>query len=232
MYISLKSLENFKTLTTDNKELRFVDLLIDPNTDKSVAIVFKNTNSFNYLEFNIPIYKLKYSSESEPLQLELRYSDLENYISNYNGFLIQPSPQFEPMYIEYLDSYEFKSENNLALNEDKLISIKDFLKLKIECLNEKFGKMSDIFLGPEDFSLQYFTVGTIAGFRKRYFWLPYQLIERIDWDHYLAYLNVTKDVVMSSPQLQHQSIISERINNLIDSYIKKTERFDKDGFLQ
>jgi hypothetical protein len=231
MYISLKSLENFKILTTDNRELRFIDLLIDQNTNKSAAIVVKNTNSFNYLEFNIPIYKLKYS-EREPLQIDLRYSELENFITNYNGFLIQPSPQFEPMYIEYLDSYEFKSENSLTLTEDKLISIKDFLKLKIECLNEKFGKISDLFLAPEDFSLQYFTVGTTIGFRKRSFWLSYELIERIDWDHHLAYLNVTKEAVMNSPQIQQQSIISERINNIIDSYIKKTERFDKDGFLQ
>lgn len=232
MYLSLKFLEKIKIFSTDNRELKFVDLLIDPNKNRSVAIVLKNTNSFNYLEFNIPINKLSYEAENEPLQLNLRYSELENYITNYNGFLIQPFPQFEPMYIEYIDSYEFKPENNLALTEDMLISVKDFLKLKIECLDDKFGKISDVFIEPQEFSFCYFTVNISSGFRKRWHWLSFELIERIDWDHNLAYLNTTKESVMRSPQIQRQSFFSERINNIIDSYIKKTEGFDKDGFLQ
>ncbi len=219
MLINAKSLSSMPVISSDRIKYDYIDSKITEDGRCIESLIVRGQSLLDLCEYSVPTSFIKVIIPSEGIYLDAPSAQIEDWMMTS-----APSRHRYSSFSGIGEDYE-TTHGVWDRMEDRQLSnyfsFNDFCNFKIDCLDEKLGKVRDIFFHPVLFTIFYFSVSTRWGIGRKIVFITSKCIEKLDWAQKSCYLSVVKRDIASGPLFYSHTVIDEDVEHAVQKHFNK-----------
>ena len=230
MLISAKSLSSMPIISSDRIKYDYIDSIITKDGRCLESLIVRGQSLLDLCEYSVSMSSIKVIIPGEGIYLDVPSNQIEDCMMTS-----VPSKYRYTSFSGIAEDYEATHSIWDKMEDRQLsnyFSFNDLCNFNIDCLDEKLGKVRDIFFHPVLFTIFYYSVSTRWGFGRKVAFVTSKCVENLDWSRKSCYLSVVKRDIVGGPLFYASTAITEDVEHAVQKHFNKISLAKSNGLYE